>query len=414
MLDLKDTFLTAWSRIKPLLDANPDERLRRLARRHTARLQRPPREWCIALRANDLRLTPLHVPMVPDRAPARLLPHKVHLTAPVVRALTHPIDSGLPRAALKDFAKSLGVKPAVVLAQARAGQLELTRIKGLEHKSDRWGGIPLVSTARKPLAPGFLNRHRGPDPVWGTWWHDLAQTIPADFEQVIDRVPIAHADVTASHLPIAHTDPTVLCNPITFGQPARRGPRPPAPGPDHPRRFWGWRWLCPACHQTCRLLFYPTPVPLPQCITQYLKRHLARDDRDANDPAPTFACVKCHRVRGGLSWGSKDAWNHIVTLLSAGLLFGHEVEIPAFVRRHRKFSAPKRPQNRPSPKRHQVEQLLLQNLTYPQIAKELAISEKTVAYHTLAARKAHHVQTNDELKQRLRTTNTLTARPRSA
>ena len=409
MLDLENVFLTAWARVRPQLDADPDERHRRLARRATARLQRPLREWSIAVRANDLRIRALTVPIVPEHAPARLEPHQVHLTASVIRTLCHPVDSGTPHTTLKDYAKSLGVAPAVVLAQAKRGQIELTRIKGYQHKSDRWGGIPFVSTARKPRDPNFLNRHQGPDPVWGTWWHDLALAVPANFEQVIDRIPEWHTDVTASRLPTAY--PSDQNDSITFDEPD--APRPPAPDPGVPRRFWGWRWRCPGCRQSCRLLFLPTPIPLPGCITGYLDRHLTDDQRDAAQPIPTFACNKCHKVRGGISWAAKDAWNHVITLISAGLLYGHKVEIPKFLNRQRKFTAPRRPQNRPSPKRNEVEQLLLQNLTYPQIARELGISEKTVSYHAWASRKAHNVRTRPELLDKLRILHP-TARPKSA
>ncbi|MDB5322895.1 MAG: hypothetical protein JWN40_4526 [Phycisphaerales bacterium] len=410
MLDLKDVFMAAWSRTKPLLDADPGERNRRLARRATARLQRPLREWCIALRANDLRITPFHVAIVPEHAPARLEPHRVHLTAALCRDLCHPIDSGVPCTTLKEFAQSLGVQPAVVLAQAKRGQLDLTRFKGYQHKNDRWGGIPFVSTARKPRDPNFLNRHQGPDPVWGTWWHGLARAVPATFEQVVDRIPEWHTDVTASKLQTAY--PSDQNDSIIFDE-SPAAPRPPAPDPGVPRRFWGWRWRCPGCRETCRLLFLPTPIPLPGCIKDYLKRHLSQDDRDATQPLPTFACAKCHKVRGGISWAAKDAWNHVITQISAGLLYGHEVEVPKWLPRQRKFTAPRRPQNRPSPKREQVEQLLLRDLTYPQIARELGISEKTVCYHTMAARKAHKVQTRQQLIQKLKALRTA-SQPRSA
>jgi DNA-binding CsgD family transcriptional regulator len=411
MLDLKDVFLAAWDRVKPLLDANPLERNRRLARRASARLQRPVREWCIALRANDLRLTPFCAAIVPERAPALLLPHQVYVNARLLRNLSHPVDSGFPHTTLKDFAKSLGVRPAVVLAKAKLGQIDLHRIKGFEHKNDRHGGIPFVSTARKSLDPNYLNRHQGPDPVWGTWWHDFALSVPPTFEQIVERIPEWHTDVTASRLDTAYPTPTDPRDCLTIDQPPT--PRAPAPDPGTPRRFWGWRWRCPACRQTCRLLFYPVPIRLPVCVAHYLKRHLTRDERDAAQPIPTLACAKCHRVRGGLSWASGDAWNHIITLVSAGLLYGHEVEIPSFLKRQRKFTAPRRPQNRPSPKRNEVEQLLLQNLTYPQIARELGISPKTVAYHALAARKAHKVQTREQLIRKLKSLQTR-SHPKSA
>src|SRR3954468_16094368 len=90
MIDLGEVFLAAWATLKPHLDTHPDELRLRLARRHTARLQRPLREWAIALRANDRRLTPMRAAIIPADAPAHLQPHPVEIDGPSSTSSTAP------------------------------------------------------------------------------------------------------------------------------------------------------------------------------------------------------------------------------------------------------------------------------------------------------------------------------------
>jgi hypothetical protein len=59
MGDLDSAILTAWARIRPILQSDPDELAARLARRRSQLLLRPPRAWCLAVRATDRRL-PFH------------------------------------------------------------------------------------------------------------------------------------------------------------------------------------------------------------------------------------------------------------------------------------------------------------------------------------------------------------------
>src|SRR5207302_1418593 len=56
---------------------------------------------------------------------------------------------------------------------------------------------------------------------------------------------------------------------------------------------------------------------------------LAREDLISKSlgPLPTFACDKCHRIKR-FSRCDPNAWNEAVTYLSAGLLYGREVQRP--------------------------------------------------------------------------------------
>lgn len=56
MHDIEQSLRLAWARIRKILLRDPDELHRRLARRRLALMQRPPRAWCIALRASDRRI----------------------------------------------------------------------------------------------------------------------------------------------------------------------------------------------------------------------------------------------------------------------------------------------------------------------------------------------------------------------
>jgi hypothetical protein len=55
--DVDVAIMNAWWRVKPLLLADPEELARRLARRKKAGLVRPPRGYCLAVRASDRRMT---------------------------------------------------------------------------------------------------------------------------------------------------------------------------------------------------------------------------------------------------------------------------------------------------------------------------------------------------------------------
>jgi hypothetical protein len=60
MHTLDSAILAAWARVRPILQSDPDELAARLARRRSQLLLRPPRAWCLAVRAADRRLNPLY------------------------------------------------------------------------------------------------------------------------------------------------------------------------------------------------------------------------------------------------------------------------------------------------------------------------------------------------------------------
>src|SRR5687768_17605325 len=84
--------------VLPGLDEN--ELRRRLARRNTATLLRPPRAWCVAVRAGDTRINPYGAAIVPEDAtdakcaehPGRHLPHTVVLDRRLLARLSAPVE----------------------------------------------------------------------------------------------------------------------------------------------------------------------------------------------------------------------------------------------------------------------------------------------------------------------------------
>lgn len=180
MIDLGEVFLAAWARVKPYLDSHPDELRMRLGRRGARGLTRPLREWCIAVRANDLRITAGRAAIVPERAPERREAHEVTLDRRLLLALHHPVEADFPHSTIPEMAERMGVTEYAVRRLVKRGDLRQRRIKGFGHRNDRWGGRPFVS-GDGAFDPNFGARMRRPDAVWGGWWQDLARDVPEGF-----------------------------------------------------------------------------------------------------------------------------------------------------------------------------------------------------------------------------------------
>src|SRR4051812_23047309 len=102
MGDLPSIISLIWDeKVLPKLLADPDELQVRLARRRAGMMRRPPRAWCIALRAADQRINPMTAACVPERVAHSpkfvknqdYVPeqHEVTITATLVRELVRPI-----------------------------------------------------------------------------------------------------------------------------------------------------------------------------------------------------------------------------------------------------------------------------------------------------------------------------------
>src|SRR5438045_2848265 len=79
--ELERNIRDAWLRVRAHILSDPQELQRRLARRRMRSLTRPPRAWCICIRASDRRITPAHWVMVPEHAME--LMHEEHPYEPI-------------------------------------------------------------------------------------------------------------------------------------------------------------------------------------------------------------------------------------------------------------------------------------------------------------------------------------------
>ncbi len=235
---------------------------------------------------------------------------------------------------------------------------------------------------------------------------------------------------------------------------------------DHPPRsraagseqFRGYRWLCPRCGRKVNLLFLPLPrvhllgklgkrlrqlarvlSPLPGAGSHVLmgggrvRVRVERGEPDGATRETSFACEKCHKIRR-VSRCDPNAWNEIVTYLSAGLLYGREVTRPDWFPKARRRSVARksqcpstndqwedgpdetllpnpttgrkiaytpRPTRAPSARRPQIERMLLAGMSFQDIAKTLSLSKGTVLWHAQQVYKHHNVRTLVELARKL-------------
>lgn len=401
MENIAALILEAWERVHPTLLADPIERARRISRRRLEALNRPPRAWCIAIRASDTRLPgwadcrPGHALRLnhPDH-PYRYAGHEVTLTARALRVLCAPVYIEPPGEPWTDVAAKLGCHPETLRRAMNQGQFEVGHIKGLGGK--RGKPIPLLY-ARVALDPSSSNFRRRPDPLFGATWTHLASALPDDFEQILIRHPIER--------PYA-------CATTRRSLGMRKGDAVDGV------RFRGWHWECPGCKRRVKTLFYPMapmkltdavavdPITLrPRSISaaaqkRFAQRHDGAGPDDVQAPLPCFACVACHRVRY-FSRVNRDSWNHLIAYLSGGLLYGSEVKKPDGYRSLRKRAYHAHLLRTPSPRRQQVLTLLLRGLPYRAIAAELGVGYSTVHQHTKSLYRQHHVHCRAELARHL-------------
>src|SRR5215208_7889308 len=113
--ELERNIREAWVRLRGEILSDPDELRRRLARRRMKSLIRPPRAWCVAVRASDRRITPAHWVIVPEHAmelshpehPYEPIEHEVIIGTHAIRRCCHPVC--FSREDAVDVARMLGV-----------------------------------------------------------------------------------------------------------------------------------------------------------------------------------------------------------------------------------------------------------------------------------------------------------------
>jgi DNA-binding CsgD family transcriptional regulator len=371
----------AWKRVKPLVEKDPDERARRLARRRLAVMQRPPRAWCLAVRASDTRINPATAACVPEEAayPRSALgtrfepeyseygPHEVTLTAQLVRRLVRPYYIPAPGISARELAEKLGCSRGRIAHIMNRGHFTVEYYKQLTN-GQPGPPVPRVYT-EKQLDSGASRCAQAQDALWGTNSTWLDSRVPDDLEQTIERVP------NFQEYPVRGESPCML------------------------RVFRGWKWICPGCRKTTRTLFYPLPRVY---AFQLLDREPAPGEVDGMpEPPNSFACVRCHRVRYFSRW-THNWWNQLITHISGGMLFGYEVPEQSLVDRGQRSRAYKpRFGCAPSKRREEVLERLLKGLKYREIARDLGISMGTVSRHKHVIYAQHRVHSRAGLAKAL-------------
>src|SRR3954464_12305613 len=104
--DLEGAITNSWLKLRGEILADPNELHRRLARRRLKLLTRPARAWCIAIRASDRRITPMHWMIYPQHAldlnhpahPYEPIEHEVTIQKHAIRRYCNPVSFSIAEA----------------------------------------------------------------------------------------------------------------------------------------------------------------------------------------------------------------------------------------------------------------------------------------------------------------------------
>src|SRR6267142_2577054 len=140
--DIGLLIMEAWDKLRPRIVGDSDELNRRLARRRSATLMRPPRAWCLALRASDRRINPMHWIICPEHAldrdhelhPYEPIEHEVTIDTRVLRQFCRPVRTDSWGEEVADVARQLGVHRNTLNQARHANVFTERRIKGLGGK----------------------------------------------------------------------------------------------------------------------------------------------------------------------------------------------------------------------------------------------------------------------------------------
>jgi hypothetical protein len=372
--EIAELIAAAWKRIGPSVLKNRDELMARLARRRARMVGAPPRAWCAAVRASDTRINPVHAILHPKNAmegkqddPQSWLEHRVTLDAALVRMLCKPVWCDWPYNSVHEVMKKLGWTMDRLRYAMGTGVFEVRKIPHLDGK--RGPPIPVLYTHR-PLDPA-AQKGQHADAIWGTTIRWVCDHIPENLAQTIRRVPAVQTTWS---------------------------PR----GKCKAERFMGWKWICPGCGETCRTIYLPLP---PMALVGLLPGGEIHR-RDAGNPdaispgMQTFACGRCHGVLQPSRLDAR-AWNQLISHISGGLLYGHEVQKPDWWEPRRKRRFVSRINRAPSVRREQVRERLQRGISYREIAAELGISYSRAADYAREVFRQERVKNLKEFLRRI-------------
>ena len=365
MNDLDHALFEAWHRVAPKLLDDPAELRRRLDRRKLKTFTQPLRACCVAVRASDNRINDNSALIIPRTAisldalahPGRYAEHQVTLDKPLLEHLCAPVKIDAPGEPADHVARQLGCRPDALMVLRRNGTLRADPKPGLMGRRGR----PVQRVFRSVFLDPQSHGRTGADDIFACSWIHNASMLPEDFSQTLTRTP--------QYLPL------------------HRGQE----------RFIGWRWLCPQCGRSARILHYPVNQPDFPTLIGFAPAKA----EPLPKPAATFACRKCHGIHNFGRMGLGCLWNTLILRCSGGLLYGHEVKKPDWLKPQRKHAyAPRRLH---APQRERIQRLIVEtDLSYRDIAAQVGISPNAVAVHASTIFKRHHVHTRADLQSLLR------------
>ena len=365
MDDLTHVFLNALNAVGPRLLADPAELRRRLDRRKNRHFLRPFRSTCLSLRASDLRINDCNFIIVPRTAlsleslanPGRYAEHQIILTKEAIAPLVAPVRICPPGEPADHVARKLGCRPDDLMSLRRSGALSTTLKPGLMGRHGH--PVPLIYTP-DDLDPQALRKAGGDDIFAGQWRWNI-NLMPEGFRQTLTRIP-------------------------RYKLIQRRN------------TFQGWSWLCPCCRKTARIIYYPvgcydfcTWIGFAPALSEPLPK-----------PTPIFACANCHGILNFSRSNLRTSWNLFVLQSTGGLLFGREVQKPAWLKQARKRAYHPQHNPRPALSLQRIQNLLVTtDLSFAGIARELHLTRNTVGAKTAQIYKRNNVPDRDALRQKL-------------
>lgn len=432
MDDLDNALLDAWQTVSQQIRNNPTEARRRAARRFRPTLQRPIRCWCLTLRASDTRINPLTTCPDDPQAVAQNRPHTVTLYTELIQQLNMPIQLDYPGVDWTQAANQLGRHPETIRAWIRRGLFNVDYYNAFSvGKTGK--PVPYIWSP-SPIDPNSKDG-QPPDPIWGTIWQSLWERTPRDVAFALKRIPQNCVDPRGSNSPnnTRHRGWKFIC-------PGRLQPIPKhlklvdAPKlikkqnlkPSDPRiiTVCGNRYIHTPCRKQSRSLFMPLPVwTIPQALGQ-TDPFAIESDLTPNRPRPrltlagswtpgqndtvlstddplcrNFACQECWDIQY-FTLVDKNGWNKFIAHITGGLLYGNEVQKPI------EFQNPKRkrayiPRKTQAPRLEEAQQLLLDGLTYQQIANRMNTTRNTTASYIKRIYVKHNVHSKEELLNKL-------------
>ncbi|MFM9994866.1 MAG: LuxR C-terminal-related transcriptional regulator [Phycisphaerales bacterium] len=427
-MDSIDGALTeAWNRLEARVRGDRVEAVRRALRRTRPLLTRPIRPWCLCLRADDRRLS--MQACVPKYLPEERLPHDIVVFSGTIRELCKPVNIPWPGWDWERPAYALGRHPESLRSWIKRGVFQVS-YRNAFSMGKRGKPVPEI-WCHGPLDPN-ADLGRAPDPVWGTLWQYHWNSVPDGLEFALRRVPVGRRDPRDRASGTRHVGWQFVCPGLgqilkaassqssTWGEEAAGAddedyPRAPTACGRKVDRLYlplrPWTMLDALGGEDPLDVTFRFPFRAGSCVRSDADGGSAcrvlREDgergtgsagsglRDSISLGGSFARLfrpACHVCHGVVypSMVTHSGWNRFVAHLSAGLLYGSEVERPAgmAVERRRRYAT----QRRAAPQRDRVLALLQRGLTAARIGRRVGIARASVEGHVRRIYRVHGVR----------------------